>query len=130
MARPTQHGFALIAQIAALLAVGTASAIALPQLAELQAEAANATLQHLTGAANTAMLLNQGGCLVTGDQPEPGRCRPVQDCADLGTLLHGGLPDGYAVQPQPLSRGMEDRCQLVHMASGRVADFTGLGAGR
>jgi MSHA pilin protein MshA len=129
MARRPQHGFALIEQIAAILTIGTASAIALPQLAALQTEAAGAALQHLVGAANTAMLLNQGGCLVTGHQPEPGRCRPVHDCADLGKLLHGGMPDGYAVQSQPLSHGTERSCQLMHTASGRAADFTGLGAG-
>jgi type II secretory pathway pseudopilin PulG len=129
MARRPQHGFALIEQIAAILTIGTASAIALPQLAAVQTEAAGAALQHLAGAANTAMLLNQGGCLVTGNQPKPSRCRPVHDCADLAALLHGGLPDGYAVQALPLPRGAEGQCQLLHPASGHSASFTGVGAG-
>jgi MSHA pilin protein MshA len=123
------NGFALIEQIAALLAIGAASAVALPQLADLQTDAEGVALQHLAGAASTAMLLNQGGCLVTGHQAEPGRCRPVQDCADVGTLLHGGLPGGYAVQALSLLRGAEGHCRLVHPASGHAADFIGLGAG-
>lgn len=129
MQRRTHRGFALIEQIAAILAIGTASAVALPQLANLQTEAEGVALQHLAGAANTAMLVNQGGCLVTSHRVEPGRCRPVQDCADVGTLLHGGLPEGYEVQAQSLPRGAESHCRLVHPASGRSADFTGLGAG-
>jgi MSHA pilin protein MshA len=129
MARRPQHGFALIEQIAAILAIGTASAVALPRLVDLQTEAEGVALQHLAGAASTAMLMNQGGCLVTGHRAEPGRCRPVQDCADVGTLLHGGLPGGYEVQAQSLPRGAESQCRLLHPASGRSADFTGLGAG-
>lgn len=129
MQRRTSSGFALIEQIAAILAIGTASAVALPQLADLQTEAEGVALQHLAGAASTAMLMNQGGCLVTGHRAEPGRCRPVQDCADIGTLLHGGLPDGYEVQAQSLPRGAESHCRLVHQASGHSANFTGLGSG-
>lgn len=129
MQPPRQRGFALIEQIAAILAIGTASAVALPQLADLQTEAEGVALQHLAGAASSAMLMNQGGCLVTGHRAEPGRCRPVQDCADVGTLLHGDLPEGYEVQAQALPRGAESHCRLVHPASGHSADFTGLGAG-
>lgn len=129
MQRRTSSGFALIEQIVALLAIGTASAIALPRLVDLQTEADGVALQHLAGAASTAMLMNQGGCLVTGHRTEPGRCRPVQDCADVGTLLHGGLPGGYEVQAQSLPRGAESHCRLVHPASGHSAAFTGLGAG-
>jgi MSHA pilin protein MshA len=129
MQRRTSSGFALIEQIVALLAIGTASAIALPRLVDLQTEADGVALQHLAGAASTAMLMNQGGCLVTGHRTEPGRCRPVQDCADVGTLLHGGLPAHYAVPAQPLPRGAESHCRLVHPASGHSAAFTGLGAG-
>jgi MSHA pilin protein MshA len=129
MQRLTHSGFALIEQIAAILAIGTASAVALPQLADLQTEAEGVALQHLAGTASTAMLVNQGGCLVTGHRAEPGRCRPVQDCADVGTLLHGGLPEGYEVQAQSLPRGAEGRCRLVHPTNGGSTNFTGLGAG-
>lgn len=129
MQRRTSSGFALLEQIIAILAIGTASAIALPRLTDLQTEAEGIALQHLAGAASSAMLVNQGGCLVTGHRAEPGRCRTVQDCADVGTLLHGGLPGGYEVQAQSLPRGAESQCRLVHPASGRSADFTGLGAG-
>ncbi|MEX8492995.1 hypothetical protein [Sphaerotilus sp.] len=129
MARQGHRGYALIEQIAALLAIGTASAIALPQLTDLQAQADGVVLQHLASAADMAMLLNQGGCLVTDQQVEPDRCRPVHDCTDLGTLLHGGLPNGYEVQARPLPRGTEGDCHLVHPASGRLASFTGLGTG-
>ncbi|MDZ7857163.1 type II secretion system protein [Sphaerotilus sp.] len=129
MPRRTSSGFALIEQIAVLLAIGTASAIALPRLVDLQTGADGVALQHLAGAASTAMLMNQGGCLVTGHRAEPGRCRPVQDCANVGTLLHGGLPAPYEAQAQPLPRGSESSCRLLHPASGRSAEFTGLGAG-
>jgi hypothetical protein len=53
----------------------------------------------------------------------------VRDCADVGTLLHGGLPDGYTAQTHPLPRGAEDTCQLVQSVSGQSARFAGLGAG-
>ncbi|MEY4908697.1 MAG: hypothetical protein RL260_2415 [Pseudomonadota bacterium] len=122
-------GFALIEQIAAILAIGTASAVALPQLAALQTQAEGVALLHLAGAANTAMLMNQGGCLVSGRHTAPGRCRPVQDCADIGSLLHGGLPDAYRAEPQPIGRGAEAVCRLSHLGSGDSATFTGTGTG-
>jgi MSHA pilin protein MshA len=122
-------GFALIEQIAAILAIGTASAVALPQLAALQLQADGVALQHLAGAANTAMLMNQGGCLVSDRHTAPGRCRPVQDCADVGALLHGGLPDAYRAEPQPIGHGVEAACRLVHLDSGASATFTGVGTG-
>jgi hypothetical protein len=125
-----QHrGFALIEQVAAILAIGTASALMLPQLADLQSEAEGVAVQHLASAASTAMLVNQGGCLVTEHQAAPGRCRPVRDCADVATLLHGGLRAGYEVSPQSLPPGTERHCRVVHPASGRSAGFTGLGTG-
>lgn len=129
MQQRSSHGFALVEQIAVVLALGTASAVALPRLVELQTQAEGTARRHLAGAASTAMLMNQGACLVTGHRVEEGRCRSVRDCADVGGLLHGGLPEGYGASPQPLARGAEGVCQIVHQASGHADTFTGLGAG-
>ena len=49
------------------------------------------------------MVLNQAGCLLTQQQPVPGKCQPVRDCSDVGGLLNGDIPAGYAVPAQPLA---------------------------
>ena len=130
------RGFGLIEQLVALSVAGVVSAVAVPQLTALQPLADAAALSHLAQSASSAMALNRVGCEVTGHHPSAGKCRPVTDCAEIGALLHGGLPAGYRVLPQALgdghwrSNGVEGVCRLEHLASGLSQDFAGVAAGQ
>lgn len=126
--RPLSRGFTLIEQLAVISLVGTASAAALPALADLQARAADTTLASLAATAGSAMALNQAGCLVTGQQAVAGKCQPVRDCADVTTLLMADLPTGYAVPPQPLGP-QGSHCTLQRMNDGASAAFYGAATG-
>ena len=127
--RPLPRGFTLIEQLAVITLVGTASAAALPALVDLHAHAADATLASLAAAAGSAMVLNQAGCLLTQQQPVPGKCRPVRDCSDVGGLLNGDIPAGYAVPAQPLATE-GGRCQLQRLQDGAAVAFHGVATGR
>lgn len=132
MTSSPRRGFTLIEQIVTIAVAGTASAVALPALQSLQADADRAALQHLAAAAGSAMAVNFAGCLVTGQQAVPGKCIPVQDCAQVGLLLQAGLPAGYQAPAQALPRagsGRQASCQLVDDQRGAAAPFRGYGTG-
>ena len=131
MKRPAR-GFTLIEQIAATTLVGAASAVAVPALVDLRAEAQAATLRSLAQAATSAMVINQAGCLVTGQSVQAGKCNAVQRCGDVAKLLLAGVPPGYRVVDVPLDRaaGATTACRLVQGAGGAEAPFIGIATGR
>jgi MSHA pilin protein MshA len=125
---PGQRGFSLIEQLAVVALVGTTSATALPALVALQQQADDTVLASLAASAGTAMVLNQAGCLVTGQRHTAGKCQPVRDCADVTGLLMAALPAGYAVQAQPLPpEGAA--CRLLRLQDGASAGFNGSATG-
>ena len=117
-----------------IAAVGSTSALALPQFVEIQAQAEATALAGLAGAAGSAMVLNQAGCLVTDHQAAQGRCAAVADCADAAALLMADLPVGYRIEPQAIApqggraNGIIAACRVVQLADGASAQFTGLSA--
>lgn len=129
MRRPAR-GFTLIEQIAAITLAGAASAVAVPALVDLQADAEATTLRSLAQAATSAMALNQAGCLVTQQAALPGKCVAVRQCADVAELLLAGLPAGYRVVEAPLGpAGASARCRLVQDRRADEAPFIGIATG-
>jgi prepilin-type N-terminal cleavage/methylation domain-containing protein len=127
MRRPAR-GFTLIEQIAAITLAGAASAVAVPALVDLQADAQAATLRSL---ATAAMVLNQAGCLVTGQSVQAGKCSAVRQCGDVAELLLAGVPPGYRVADAALGNtGTSTICQLVQDPGGAEAPFIGIAAAR
>ena len=130
MRRPAR-GFTLIEQIAAVTLAGAASAVAVPALVDLQADAQATTLRSLAQAATSAMVLNQAGCLVTGQTAQAGKCTAVRQCGDVAGLLLAGVPPGYRVVDGPLGEvGAPTTCQLVPDTGSDGAPFIGIAAGR
>lgn len=131
MKRPAR-GFTLIEQIAAITLVGAASAVLVPALVDLRAEAQAATLRSLAQAATSAMVINQAGCLVTGQSVQADKCNAVRRCGDVAKLLLAGVPTGYRVIDVLLDRaaGATTACRLVEGTGGGEALFIGMAAGR
>ena len=133
MKRPAR-GFTLIEQIAAITLLGAASAVAVPALVDLRDEAQAATLRSLAQAATSAMVINQAGCLVTGQSVQAGQCDAVQRCGDVAKLLLAGVPPGYRVVDAPLdpAASATTACRLVQDAGATAAEapFIGIAAGR
>lgn len=129
MRRPAR-GFTLIEQITAIIAAGAVSAVAVPALVDLQAHSQAAALRSLAQAATSAMVINQAGCLVTGQVVHAGKCTAVRQCGDVADLLLAGVPPGYRVAEAPLGRvGDLAACQLVRDTDGEEAPFIGIAAG-
>ena len=129
------RGFTLIEQIAVITALGATSAVALPQFIDLKREAESTLLASLAGAAGSAMVINQAGCLVTGHQPTAGKCQTVSDCQQASGLLLADLPVGYHIAPALIAadadrfNGLAGSCTLVQDDIGASAGFVGLSAG-
>lgn len=131
------RGFSLLEQVAVIAAAAGASAVALPQFVDLQAQTEATALASLAGAAGSAMVLNQAACLISGQRPRPGGCSAVADCADAAGLLMTDLPAGYRIAPQAilaregnalLLNGSQADCRVEQIASGAAAGFVGLAA--
>jgi hypothetical protein len=77
------------------------------------------------------MHANQGACLVSAHAPRPGGCVRVDNCAAVGRLFFGGLPDGYAVADRPLGprNGVEASCTVTQLHGGLSQRFSGVSAG-
>ena len=135
MKRPAR-GFTLIEQMAVITLAGAASAVALPQLIDLQADAEAATLTSLASAAGSAMVMNYGACLVTGQVVQTGKCVAIDNCRQVGELLLAELPAAYRVDDQPLGAaagqapGQAARCTLVQVDKGTAVAFHGIAAAR
>jgi len=121
----------LIEPLVATAVIGALAAAVLPQFAELGSAAQATQLQGVAAAATSAMHVNHGACLVSAHAPRPGGCVPVDNCADIGRLLFGGLPAGYAVADQPLAprNGVEASCTVMQLEGGQRQRFAGISAG-
>ena len=129
-----QRGFTLIELLTVTAVAGTVSALAVPTLLDVHAQAEQAALLSMAAAAGSAMLLNQAGCLVTDGQVVPGKCQAINDCQQVRGLLTTALPPGYRVLAQPLSaHGVSEfaqTCQLLRDSDGLAAGFYGVAAAR
>jgi MSHA pilin protein MshA len=123
------RGFTLIEQIAAISLAGAASAVVLPALVDLQADAQATALRSLAQAATSAMVLNQAGCMVTGQSVHAGKCSAVRQCADVAHLLLAGVPPGYRVVDAPLAAASPTSCRLLQEPGRDEALFLGIAAG-
>lgn len=121
-----RRGFSLIEQLVAMSAVGGAMALTLPQAAALHEAAQSSTLASLAGAAQSAMALNQAGCALTGGQARPGKCRPVEHCAQVNSLLLFDLAGHYQLQDAetPAEPG-QLACTLTQSDTGLSRAFGG-----
>ena len=55
------------------------------------------------------MAINFAGCSANDNDSTDSDCVEVDDCDDTGSLLQGGLPDGYTVAANALSGKRHER---------------------
>jgi MSHA pilin protein MshA len=107
-----QAGFTMIELIVVIVILGVLAATALPKFVDVRDEAAEAAINGVIGAMGSAMSINYGGCLVVNhdsngslNAANSSKCRKVDNCSDVTTLLQGGAVAGYTVTAAALGTG-------------------------
>lgn len=136
--RARQQGFTMIELIMVIVILGILAAIAMPRFVDLSSDAKASALSGVAGAAASAMAINYAACVTvnqTASVASPFRCKKVDNCSDVDTLLQGGaLPSGYTVTAAALgtgaagSNGVEASCTITSPSS-TTATFGGISAG-
>lgn len=117
-----QAGFTMIELIVVIVILGVLAAVAMPKFVDVSTEAKAAALQGVAGAATSAMNVNYGARKVA-----PTKGVAVDDCNDVGSVMQGGLPTGYAVTAGAIGPDASVSCTLTQSSGGATTTFTGLG---
>ena len=119
------HGFTLIELIIVIVILGILAVIALPKFIDLSGTSNSATIKSIAGALSSASSSNyiarKANSSVGG---------AVAACSDVGSLLQGGLPSGYAISPAAtvVSANSSVTCTVINSAAATSASFTAIGS--
>jgi len=133
--RNRTQGFTMIELIVVIVILGILAATALPKFIDLNSDAKAAALKGVVGAAASSMTINYSGCAVTQHVVTANKCKKVDNCDDLGSLMQGGIPTGYTIAAVALgtgnagSNGVEATCTITQTDGSATGTFTGVSAG-
>ena len=119
--RSAQAGFTIIELIVVIVILGILAATALPKFVDLSGDARLAAAKGVSGAAGSAMSLNYAGCLVMNQAVTANKCRAVDNCDDVASLMQGGIPVGFQVRTgttASTTNGTEIACNIQTLRGG------------
>jgi MSHA pilin protein MshA len=129
MKKHLQAGFTMIELIVVIVILGILAATALPKFIDMRSDATTAAVNGVAGAAAAAMNLNYSGCALTNNVVTANKCVKVDACADVASLLQGGVPTGYTVAGTDpgTTNGTSSTCTVA--SGGVTVNFAAIAAG-
>ena len=122
--RQVQRGFTLIELVMVIVILGVLAVVAIPKFIDLRTDAVAAATAGVAGTLSSASAINYAS-----RNANSAKGTAVANCSDVGTLLQGGVPTGYAITAGTVTANATATCTLTNstVTPNVTATFTALG---
>src|SRR3989442_350075 len=117
-----QRGFTLIELVLLIVILGILAIVAIPKFVDISAEANAAAFKGVTGGMSSAMATNYAV-----RKANAAKGSAVADCANISTILAGGVPTGYTVTAAAIAADTTVNCTLTQTSTTNTSTFIGIG---